>query len=303
MTRPTRDCDAVAQRRQVGNQADEPEQQRHGRVGRDREDVPDQRAAELRPQAHRVRVREQPVGRQPRPAGVEQREHAGARHGEQRHRLGEAVDRRAPLSACSSSRIAEISVPAWPMPIHQTKLTIVEAPADRDVDAPDADALRRAGRRSTTSSTRSAARTRPGTRATSPRGVLRVRTIELILSVTERERVAGRDDRRSSRGVLTAWVGSDGDAKLSAMSAALLTQLGVRVPHRRQVGRPRPRVQLAEQRVVARLGLQLRHAAVRVVQVAEDDRLGRAGLPGRRSRSRRRGPCRSCLLRLDLRAR
>ena len=24
----------------------------------------------------------------------------------------------------SSSRIAEISVPAWPMPIHQTKLTI-----------------------------------------------------------------------------------------------------------------------------------------------------------------------------------
>ena len=40
----------------------------------------------------------------------------------------------------SSSRIAEISVPAWPMPIHQTKLTIVEAPGDRDVDAPDADA-------------------------------------------------------------------------------------------------------------------------------------------------------------------
>ena len=41
----------------------------------------------------------------------------------------------------SSSRIAEISVPAWPMPIHQTKLTMAKRPADRDVDAPDADAL------------------------------------------------------------------------------------------------------------------------------------------------------------------
>jgi hypothetical protein len=39
-----------------------------------------------------------------------------------------------------SSRIAEISVPAWPMPIHQTKLMIAKPQADRDVDAPDADA-------------------------------------------------------------------------------------------------------------------------------------------------------------------
>ena len=27
---------------------------------------------------------------------------------------------------CSSSRIAEMSVPAWPIPIHQTKLTIAK---------------------------------------------------------------------------------------------------------------------------------------------------------------------------------
>ena len=37
--------------------------------------------------------------------------------------------------------MAEISVPAWPMPIHQTKLMMAKRPADRDVVAPDADAL------------------------------------------------------------------------------------------------------------------------------------------------------------------
>ena len=30
---------------------------------------------------------------------------------------------------CISSRIAEISVPAWPMPIHHTKLTIAKPQA------------------------------------------------------------------------------------------------------------------------------------------------------------------------------
>ena len=85
----------IAQRREVGHQADEPEQQRNRGVGRDREHVPDERAAELRPHAHRVRIREQPVG-QPRAPGVEQREDARARDREQRHRLGEPVDRRAP---------------------------------------------------------------------------------------------------------------------------------------------------------------------------------------------------------------
>ena len=41
-------------------------------------------------------IREQPV-EEPRPAQVQQREQAGAGDGEERHRLGEAVDRRPPL--------------------------------------------------------------------------------------------------------------------------------------------------------------------------------------------------------------
>ena len=33
--------------------------------------------------------------------------------------------------------MAEISVPAWPMPIHQTKLMIAKPQRDRDVDPPN----------------------------------------------------------------------------------------------------------------------------------------------------------------------
>ena len=51
----------IAQGGKVGDQADEPEHERDGEVGRDREHIPDERAAELRPVVHGVRVREHPV--------------------------------------------------------------------------------------------------------------------------------------------------------------------------------------------------------------------------------------------------
>ena len=111
----------VAQRREVGDQADVPEEERDRGVGRDREDVPDQRAAELRPQAHGVGVGQQPVG-EPRAAGVEQPDR-GRRRPPRRCVIASAkrlIEVRQVWR--SSSRIAEISVPAWPMPIHQTKL-------------------------------------------------------------------------------------------------------------------------------------------------------------------------------------
>ena len=59
-------------------------------------------------------------------------------------------------------------------------------------------------------------------------------------------------------------------------------QRGVRVAHDRQVAGARARVELLEQPVVERAGLQLRHAAVRVVDVAEHDRVGRARRLARR---------------------
>ena len=113
---------------------------RHRGVGADREHVPDQRAAELRPDAHRVRIRQQPVGRQPRPAGVDQREHQRAGDREERHRFGEAVDRRPPvlLEQQQDRRDQRAGVADADPP---DEVDDVERPADRDVVAPDADAL------------------------------------------------------------------------------------------------------------------------------------------------------------------
>ena len=81
----------VAQRRQIWNQSDKPEEQRDRRVSRDGKHIPHQRAAELRPQAHRVRIGKQPVV-EPRTADVDSREDRGAGDGKQRHRFGEPVD-------------------------------------------------------------------------------------------------------------------------------------------------------------------------------------------------------------------
>ncbi len=126
---------AVAQGGEVGDQADVPEEQRDGGVGRDREDVPDERAPELRPHAHGVGVGEEPVG-EPGAPEVEHRVEPGAGHGEERHRLGEAVDRGPPLLAQQQedrrdqrAGVADADPP--------DEVDDVEAPADRDVDAPD----------------------------------------------------------------------------------------------------------------------------------------------------------------------
>ncbi len=88
---------AVAQRRQIGNQSDKPEQQGNRSVSRNRKDIPHQWAPKLRPDAHRVRIGKQPINRQPGSAGVKQRIHGSARHGEQRHCFSKTVDRRSPF--------------------------------------------------------------------------------------------------------------------------------------------------------------------------------------------------------------
>src|SRR5215471_5324497 len=54
----------------------------------------------------------------------------------------------------------------------------------------------------------------------------------------------------------------------------LRLELRIWIPHDGEVRGPRPRVQLAKQRVAADFRLQLRNAAVRIVQVAEHDRVG-----------------------------
>ena len=185
---------AVAQRGQIGDQSDVPEEQRDRRVGRDREDVPHQRAAELRPQPHRVRVREEPEV-VPGTAGVQRRIQPRRRDGEQRHRLGESVDRRAPLLPQQQQNrgdqragVADADPP--------DEVEDVHAPSDRMVDAPDADALADQHRRSSTP--RACRRTPRATRKPmiQPSGVLLRRTIVRDVIRDRGERVSRLDRRR-----------------------------------------------------------------------------------------------------------
>ena len=129
---------SVAERRQVRDQADVPEEQRDGEVGRDREHVPHQRAPELRPQGHDVGVGNQPVEVEGA-TEVEEREEPRAGDREEGHRLGEAVDRLSPLLAQEEQdRRDERARMADPDPPHE--VDDGEPPPDGDVDAPDADA-------------------------------------------------------------------------------------------------------------------------------------------------------------------
>ncbi len=173
---------AVAQGGEVGDESDEPEHQRDQQVGRYREHVPHQRAAEVRPHRHRVGVRKQPV-EEPRTAHVQERVEAGTRDREQRHRLGETVDRGAPFLAQQQqdrrdqrAGVADADPP--------DEVDDGEGPRDRDVDSPDARRLSPAGRRSTTSRTMVSAN-EIASPMNQPRGVRCESTTSLILSVTE----------------------------------------------------------------------------------------------------------------------
>ena len=214
----------------------------------------------------------------------------GAGDGEQRHRLGEAVDRGAPLlvEQQQDGRDQRAGVADADPP---DEVDDREAPADRDVDAPDADALDEQpgdGRSGAPSTSRNAdaEADEPAAR----RAVASGRST-LILSVTDAERVARRDDRRLGRRRRAARDRvSRRPSCAGARGSRRLGDLGVRVadaPPGRSCAAACS--SSASSAVVARLGLQLRDAAVRVVEVAEDDRLASGRPPGRRSRSRRRG--------------
>src|SRR5262245_11672833 len=96
------------------------------------------------------------------------------------------------------------------------------------------------------------------------------RTIPLTLSVTEPRLWPGSMTGGKSRSM--KLVGS-----VSRLIALLAAKHRVGIAHRREVRRPRAGVQLAQQGVVARVGLQSGDLAVGVVEVAEHDRARRAG--------------------------
>src|SRR5580698_10030073 len=89
---------AVAQCGQIGDEADEPEEGGNCGVGGDGENVPHERAAELRPYAHGVGDGKEPVS-EPGTADVDGGENSGGGDRDQGHGLGEAVDGIAPALA------------------------------------------------------------------------------------------------------------------------------------------------------------------------------------------------------------
>ncbi len=129
----------VARGRQVGDEPEVPEEQRDRGVGGDGEHVPGERALEVGPDLVEGRVRDEPP-EEPGTPEVDDRVHAGHGHREQGHGLGEAVDRGAPPlleeeqdGADQGAGVADADPP--------DEVGDVEGPADRDVVAPDADAL------------------------------------------------------------------------------------------------------------------------------------------------------------------
>ena len=273
----------VARSRRVARSGIRPTYQNRSetvRVGRDREDVPDQRAAPLRPERHRVGIRHQPV-EEPGAAHVQERKQPRAGDGEQRHRLGEPVDRRPPLLLQQQQDRRDQACPAWPIPIHQTKLTIANPHITGLVDAPDPDAPEeQVGDRDRQQHQQAEGRAR--TRRTSRQLKGRVRTIALILSVTEPNVCPA-----PSTGA--GWSSAAPGPRRSDAIVRLRLELGVRVPQLGQVGRPRPGVQLGEHAVVPRVGLQLRDLARRCRSCRRRRSPASGRPPGRRSRPRRRG--------------
>ena len=130
---------AVAERREIGDQAGEPEDRRNCGIGRDREHVPHQRAAELRPYPHRVWVGEEPV-REPGASDVDRGENSSGGHGEQRHGFGETVDRIAPLLT-EQKQDGGDERPGMTDADPPDEVDNGEAPSDRDGHAPDADSF------------------------------------------------------------------------------------------------------------------------------------------------------------------
>src|SRR5437870_4571302 len=171
----------------------------------------------------------------------------------------------------SSRRMAEIRVPACPIPIHHTKLTMAkpqpigivtpQMPVPRTNKYPMAYSIIIVSRNITPNP------------INHPVEVGRVSTIELILSVTVAKVYPGSITGATSLPPATCSVRS---SILDCLRSAC--QLGVGVANLSQVRGPGPCVQVREQAVVARLRLQFRNPAIGIINAAEDDCVGRTGL-------------------------
>ena len=259
----------IAEGSQVGDEPDVPEHHGDGEVGRHREHVPGQRAAELRPHARDVGERIEPV-EEPRPAHVNEREDAGAHDREDRHGFGEPVDARSPLlveqqedGGDQRAGVADADPP------HEVDDR--EAPGHRDVDAPDADAH---VEQPADGHRQDLQHGEPGQEADPP--APRVLAVE-----DDRPPIASPMETRSclfrTSGCISGSSGSPAGGANSGRSSAVATSSplrhgGIGITDDRQVREPRAGVQFGQESVVSWLVLPRCHGTVRIVQIAEDDR-------------------------------
>src|SRR5579862_802090 len=184
-----------------------------------------------------------------------------------------------------SSKMAEMSVPAWPMPIHHTKLMIAKPQATGCVMAQIPTPLRNSQVTATNSIT--ARPPKIPKRASQPSGVCGVSTMREIFSVIDRKVWPGPITRNSP--VAGSTPGSWGFISRVAICSStlgryvlhrhfLLFQFRIRIQDFRDITSSRTRVLVGNHLVSALLRVELRHAAVRIGQVAEDDGRGRARL-------------------------
>src|ERR1017187_8965167 len=180
----------------------------------------------------------------------------------------------------NSSRIAEISVPAWPMPIHQTKLMMAN-PHAPGIVTPQ---MPTPFRNSHVSAMISSVATPPTTASppNQPSGVFDVSTMPAIFCVT---------DLKLWPGAMTAYspvrgsiIGSSTGSMLGSSMGdlvAMLCELRIWVNDASRVSSARAVVQVRKHLVVALFRLALRHIAVGIVEIAKRNRRCRARLLAR----------------------
>src|SRR4029077_21085598 len=185
-------------------------------------------------------------------------------------------------------RIAEISVPAWPMPIHQTKLMIAK-PQPTGWLTPQMPTPFKNSQvtdiRKTMSTMKESAKPAIhhfGVRCSTTLLILSVTVAGVWPGATSGGRCGlGRGERASRVAILSPFLRVSSVSSLSSVSIrGLGRQRRVRVAQLRQVGGARPGVELLEQAVVERVRLPAVHLPILllVVQIAEDDGARRAGL-------------------------
>src|SRR6185312_14492913 len=158
----------------------------------------------------------------------------------------------------NNSRMAEISVPAWPIPIHQTKLMMVTPQMPTPFRNSHVSTI-------TTIVATPPATIRPPNHAS---GVCPVSTMPAIFCVTERKLWPGAMTAYSP--VIGSIIGST-TGSCNGLLVAILSklQLRIRVDDARGIRRAGTIVQVAEHRIIPLFGFPFGDSTVRVVQVPE----------------------------------